>query len=78
MHRGLPHSRLSSSKLVACGPPGTSCSTFPSFGMIPSTTGPTCDDDACVLINLSFIQELIETEPRQVLLFCTIFLFDRS
>jgi hypothetical protein len=40
MHRGLPCSGLSSSKLVACGPPGTSGSTFSSFGTSPPTSGP--------------------------------------
>jgi hypothetical protein len=45
MDRGLPCSGLSSSKLVACGPPGTSDSTFSSFGTSPPTSGPTCDDN---------------------------------
>jgi hypothetical protein len=40
--------------------------------------GPTCDNNAHPLINLSFIQELKETEPRLVLLFYTIFFLDRS
>jgi predicted nuclease with TOPRIM domain len=43
MHRGLPCSGLSSSKLVACGPPGTSGSTFSSFEMSPLTSVATCD-----------------------------------
>jgi hypothetical protein len=42
---GLPCSGLSSSKLVACEPLGTSCSTFSSFKMSPLTLGPTCDDN---------------------------------
>jgi hypothetical protein len=50
MDRGLPCSALISSKLVACGPPGTSCSTFSSFGTTPPMAGRTCDDDARVLI----------------------------
>jgi hypothetical protein len=51
MHQGLPCSGLSSSKLVACGPPGTSCSTFSSFGTSPPIEDPTCDDDSRILIN---------------------------
>jgi hypothetical protein len=35
--------------------------------------GPTCDNNAHPLINVSFIQELKETEPRLVLLFYSIF-----
>jgi hypothetical protein len=51
MHQGLPCSGLSSSKLVACGPLGISCSTFSSFGMSPLIEDPTCDDDSRILIN---------------------------
>jgi hypothetical protein len=50
MHRGLPCSELSSSNLVACGPPISSCLTFSSFGTTPPMMGPTFDDDARVLI----------------------------
>jgi hypothetical protein len=48
MHQGLPSSGLSSSKLMACGPP-LSYSTFSSFGTSSPTMGPKCDNDACVL-----------------------------
>jgi hypothetical protein len=54
MHRGLPCSGLHSSKLGTCGPLGTSYSTFSSYGKSSPTTGPTCDDDARVLIKLQF------------------------
>jgi hypothetical protein len=80
MHRGLPCSStgLSSSQLGACGPPGTSCSTFSSSGKTPMTTGPTCDVMYTLLIQLSIIQEPKEIKPRQMLLFCTIFFMDIS
>jgi hypothetical protein len=42
---GLPCLGLSSSKLVACGPLGTSYSTFSSFGMSPPTSGPIREDN---------------------------------
>jgi hypothetical protein len=67
MHRGLPCSGLSISKLVACGPPGTSCSTF-SFKMSPPTSGPTCDDDGQKLNIWRVIQVLIEIESRKMFL----------
>jgi hypothetical protein len=51
MHRGLPYSGLSSSKLIACGPPETSCSTFSSFETSPPMSGPTCDGDRRILNN---------------------------
>jgi hypothetical protein len=51
MHRGLPCSGLSSSKLVTYGPPGTSFSTFSSFRMSPPTSSRTCDDDDIYEIN---------------------------
>jgi hypothetical protein len=50
IHRGLPCLGLSFSKLGACRPPRTSCSTFFSFEMTPLTTGPTCDINARILI----------------------------
>jgi hypothetical protein len=52
MHRDLSCSNdgLHSSTLGVFGPPGTSYSTFFSFGNTPMATGPTCDDDARLLI----------------------------
>jgi hypothetical protein len=63
---GLPCSGLSS------------CSTFSSFRTTPLTVGPTCDDDARALINLRFIQEPKEIEPRKILQSYKIFFLDRA
>jgi hypothetical protein len=53
MHQGLPYSSdgLSFSQHGACGPPGTSCSTFSSSsGKTPMTMDLTCDDMHMLLI----------------------------
>jgi hypothetical protein len=80
MHWGLPCSSagLSSSHLGACGPLGTSCSTFFSLGKTPLTMGPTCNVMHVLLIQLSFIQETKETVPKQRPVFFPIFFLDRS
>jgi hypothetical protein len=57
MHRGLPCSGLSSSKLVACGPPGTSGSTFSSFGMRLLTSVPICD---CPMLRSDLKVDVVE------------------
>jgi hypothetical protein len=66
MQWGLPCSSvgLSSSQHGACGPPGTSCSTFSSSRKTPPTMDPTCDVMHTLLIQLSFRQETKETVPK--------------
>jgi hypothetical protein len=69
MHRGLPCSGLSL-KFVACEPLGISCSAFSSFETTPPMVGPTCDDDAHVLIkwmDSRIIGNLLKTKDSVLL-----------
>jgi hypothetical protein len=65
MHQGLPCSNdgLHSSTLGACGPPNPSCSTISSFEKTPIVTGPTCDDDARLLIKWTWLKNIRKLAP---------------
>jgi hypothetical protein len=77
MHRGLPCLGLCSSKLVACGPSGISCSTFSSFGM--SHRCWVLHAMTMTYINKEgVIQVLTEIASRKKFLFFKIILLDRS
>jgi hypothetical protein len=65
MQQGLPcyDDGLRCSTLGACGPPSSSCETFSSFGKTPIVTGPTCVDDAQLLIKWTWFKNIRKLAP---------------